>query len=167
MGYVCFSLNIFFQQAKPPTPPSASSNLPKEPFSIAIPKLFRNKYYMFMLIGFGCFFGIFNGLSVVLSFLVEPWFRGDDLPIVVGAVGGSPIISGIIGVIVFGPMQKKSKVFKKWIIICMLGNRIFYKGSCSAMIIFYPLLETGSLFWTSFASAYNSFFLIPLVPIML
>lgn len=35
------------------------------------------------------------------------------------------------------------------------------------MVIFYPLMETGSLFWTSFASAYNSFFLIPLVPIML
>jgi hypothetical protein len=40
-------------------------------------------------------------------------------------------------------------------------------GSSSAMIIFYPLLETNSLFWASFASAYNSFFLIPLVPIML
>lgn len=35
------------------------------------------------------------------------------------------------------------------------------------MIIFYPLIETGVLFWASFASAYNSFFLIPLVPIML
>ena len=35
------------------------------------------------------------------------------------------------------------------------------------MIIFYPLIETGNLFWASFVSAYNSFFLIPLVPIML
>lgn len=35
------------------------------------------------------------------------------------------------------------------------------------MVIFYPLLETGSLFLASFASGYNSFFLIPLVPIML
>jgi hypothetical protein len=70
MGYVCYTLNILFQQAKPPTPPSASSNVAKEPFTIAIPKLLKNKNYMFMLIGFGCFFGIFNGLSVVLSFLV-------------------------------------------------------------------------------------------------
>jgi Na+/melibiose symporter-like transporter len=127
MGYVCYTLNIIFQKEKPPTPPSASSNVTKEPFSIAIPKLFKNKNYMYMLIGFGCFFGIFNGLSVVLSFLVEPWFRGDDLPIVVGAVGGSPIISGIIGVTIFGPMQKKSKVFKKWILICMVGKFIIIK----------------------------------------
>lgn len=37
------------------------------------------------------------------------------------AVGGSPIISGIIGVLVLGPLQRKEGVFKKWIIICMAG----------------------------------------------
>ncbi len=78
-----------------------------------------------MLISFGCYFGIFNGLSVVLSFLIEPWFGGEDLPIAVGAVGGSPIVSGIIGVIILGPMQRKSGLFKKWIIICMLGKDKF------------------------------------------
>lgn len=35
------------------------------------------------------------------------------------------------------------------------------------MIIFFPLLETGILALASLVSAYNSFFLIPLVPIML
>ena len=35
------------------------------------------------------------------------------------------------------------------------------------MILFYPLLETGVLILASLVSAYNSFFLIPLVPIML
>ncbi len=35
------------------------------------------------------------------------------------------------------------------------------------MVVFYPLLETGSLMLASLASGYNSFFLIPLVPIML
>lgn len=49
----------------------------------------------------------------------------------------------------------------------MLGINSIYLGTCFAMIIFYPLIETGSLFWASFVSAFNSFFLIPLVPIML
>jgi hypothetical protein len=40
----------------------------------------------------------------------------------VALVGGSPIISGIIGVMVIGPMQRKSKKYKKWILICMMGN---------------------------------------------
>jgi hypothetical protein len=35
------------------------------------------------------------------------------------------------------------------------------------MILFYPLLETGVLALASLISAYNSFFLIPLVPIMI
>ena len=108
MGYACYLLNIVFQESQPPTPPSDSVSVPKEPFSIAIPKLFTNKDYVFLLLAFGCYFGIFNGLSVVLSFLIEPWFGGEDLPLAVGAVGGSPIISGIIGVIILGPMQRKS-----------------------------------------------------------
>ena len=37
----------------------------------------------------------------------------------------------------------------------------------AAIILFYPLLNTYSLFWASLISAVNSFFLIPLVPIML
>ena len=39
----------------------------------------------------------------------------------VAAVGGSPVISGIIGVMVIGPMQRRQGKFKKWIIICMFG----------------------------------------------
>ena len=123
MGYVCYMINIIFQEARPPTPPSASVAVAKEPFKSAIQRLFKNKDYLYLLIAFGLYFGIFNGLSVVLSFLIEPWFGGDDLPIAVGAVGGLPIVSGIIGVIVIGPMQRKSGVFKKWIMYCMLGNQ--------------------------------------------
>lgn len=108
MGYACYLLNIFFQESTPPTPPSDSVAAPKEPFSIAIPRLFTNKDYLFLLLAFGCYFGIFNGISVVLSFLIEPWFGGDDLPLAVGAVGGSPIITGIIGVMILGPIQRKS-----------------------------------------------------------
>ena len=36
-----------------------------------------------------------------------------------------------------------------------------------SIILFYPLLNTGSLFLASLISAINSFFLVPLVPIML
>lgn len=40
-------------------------------------------------------------------------------------------------------------------------------GSLFATAIFYPLLLTNNLTVASFISAFNSFFLIPLVPIML
>jgi hypothetical protein len=34
---------------------------------------------------------------------------------------------------IIGPMQRKSKLYKKWILICMAG-------SCVAIALFYPLL---------------------------
>ena len=68
------------------------------------------------------YFGIFNAISLTLSYLIEPFFSGDSLPFAVAAVGGSPVISGIIGVIVLGPKQRKEGKFKKWIIICMGGT---------------------------------------------
>jgi len=89
----------------------------------AIPKLFRNTNYVLLLIAFGCYFGIFNALSIILSYLLHPWFK-DNITTAVGFVGGSPVVSGIIGVIILGPMQRKSKKYKKWIIICMLGTTL-------------------------------------------
>ena len=89
---------------------------------MAIPKLFANKNYILVWVTFGLYFGIFNGLSVILAFLLEPWFGGDDLPFAVACVGGAPVISGIIGVIVFGYLQRKNGDYKRWIIMCMIGN---------------------------------------------
>jgi FLVCR family feline leukemia virus subgroup C receptor-related protein len=122
MAACCYLPNIIFQEEKPPTAPSDSVNVVREPFKTALPKLFCNKNYLLLLIAFGCYFGIFNGLSIILSYLIEPWFGGEDLPLAVGCVGGSPIISGIIGVLIIGPMQRKSGEFKKWIVLCMLGT---------------------------------------------
>lgn len=79
-------------------------------------------------------------MSITLSYLIEPFFRGDSLPLAVAAVGGSPIISGIIGVIVLGPIQRREKKFKKWIIICMGGIIFSNLGSIFATSLFYPLL---------------------------
>jgi len=64
-------------------------------------------------------------MSIILSYLIEPWFGEGDLPLAVASVGGSPILSGIIGVIILGPMQRKSGEFKKWIIFCMLGKNYY------------------------------------------
>ena len=79
---------------------------------------------MLVLFAFGCYFGIFNGLSIILSYLLTPWFK-DNLALAVGYVGGSPVISGILGVVIIGPIQRRSKVFKKFILICMIGKNLF------------------------------------------
>lgn len=87
--------------------------------------MLKNPNYLLHLGAFGLYFGIFNAISIVLSYLIEPFFSKDSLPLAVAAVGGSPVISGIIGVIILGPMQRKSGNFKNWIIFCMCGNYIY------------------------------------------
>ena len=121
MAVVCYVPNMFFQESLPPTPASESGSAKREPFKIAVRKLLKNKNYILLLLAFGCYFGIFNALSIILSYLLTPWFS-DELPLAVGYVGGSPVVSGIIGVMVLGPMQRKSKKFKKFILICMIGR---------------------------------------------
>ncbi len=121
MAVACYVPNMFFQESLPPTPASESGSAKREPFKIAVRKLLKNKNYILLLLAFGCYFGIFNALSIILSYLLTPWFS-DELPLAVGYVGGSPVVSGIIGVMVLGPMQRKSKKFKKFILICMIGR---------------------------------------------
>ena len=87
--------------------------------------MLKNKNYLFLLISFGCYFGIFNALSIILSYLIQPFFDDKILPLAVAAVGGSPVISGIIGVMIIGPIQRKQGKFKKWIVICM-GGKIYF-----------------------------------------
>lgn len=74
LGYICFIPNMIFQKSKPPTPPSDSAEIKREPFKVAMPSMMKNRNYVFLLIAFGCFFGVFNGLSIVLSYLLKPWF---------------------------------------------------------------------------------------------
>ena len=124
MAFICYLPNMFLQQSLPPTPASESGSIKREPFKQALSKLIKNKNFLLLLIAFGCYFGIFNGLSIILSYLLKPWFSG-NLPLAVGFVGGSPVISGIIGVMVIGPLQRKSKKFKKFILICMIGTSHF------------------------------------------
>ncbi len=122
MGIACFGLNLILQKNKPPTPPSESGNLKREPFIESMKKVIRKKNFILLLIQFGCYFGIFNAISITLSYLINPWFGGKNLPLAVAAVGGSPILSGIIGIIVFGTIQKKTGKYKRMIQICMCGT---------------------------------------------
>ena len=122
LALLCIVPNLIFQESKPPTPPSESGNIKRQPFKEAIPQMLKNKNFLLLLTSFGCFFGIFNALSIILSYLIQPFFNKNSLPLAVAAVGGSPIISGIIGVMLIGPIQRKQGKFKKWIIICMCGN---------------------------------------------
>jgi FLVCR family feline leukemia virus subgroup C receptor-related protein len=126
---VCLLPNIIFQESKPPTPPSESGSMEREPFKIAVPKMLKNVNYVLLLTAFGCYFGIFNAISIALSYMLTPFFT-DNVALAATLVGSSPIISGIMGVFILGPIQRKEGVFKKWIIICMCGMYRLIQAPC-------------------------------------
>jgi hypothetical protein len=41
---------------------------------VAIPKMLKNQNFLLLLITFGCYFGIFNAISIILSYLIKPFF---------------------------------------------------------------------------------------------
>ena len=47
---------------------------------------------------------------------------------VTSLVGATPVLSGILGVIIIASRQKKEKVFIKWIKRCMIGNYFVMKA---------------------------------------
>lgn len=70
MAFVCLVPNILFQQKNPPTPPSASGSIKRQAFKEAMPKMMRNINYILLLTAFFLYFGIFNAISIVLSYLI-------------------------------------------------------------------------------------------------
>lgn len=42
---------------------------------------------MLLLVAFGLYFGMFNAISISLSFLLEPWFQNDSMAV---ALVGEP-----------------------------------------------------------------------------
>ena len=86
--------------------------------------------------------------------------ENNNIPVSVAIIIGSQVVCGVLGVLILGPLQRKSGTFKIWIIVCMCG-------SIACLGTLYPMLQTYSLLLVSLISALNSFFLIPLVPMML
>ena len=74
MGYIFYGANLIFQRNKPPTPPSEAEKIKRDPFLVSIKKMMTNWNYIKLFLAFGCFFGIFNGMSITLSFMLKPWF---------------------------------------------------------------------------------------------
>lgn len=70
MAFCCFVPNMLFQKKNPPTPPSASGAIQRQPFKEAMPKMMKNINYILLLATFFLYFGIFNAISIVLSYLI-------------------------------------------------------------------------------------------------
>ncbi|KAF2675137.1 MFS general substrate transporter [Microthyrium microscopicum] len=85
-----------FIPARPPTPVSPASSVPKAPLSDTIRQLSHNKSFYLILIPFATYVGFFNATSSLINQILSPYgFTEDEA----GIAGGILIIVGILAAI--------------------------------------------------------------------
>jgi FLVCR family feline leukemia virus subgroup C receptor-related protein len=150
--------NLLLTRSKPPTPPCEQPPQPAQSFLALIGNMLGDANYRLLFGAYLLYFGAFNAIANNMSFLLQPYFGKNTL--VTTLAGSTPIISGVLGVIIFTALQRRENRMRKYIMVCMVGT-----FCCVAVFVF--VLMTKSVALVCFMSMANSFFLIPLIPIML
>ncbi|CDW77331.1 major facilitator superfamily protein [Stylonychia lemnae] len=122
---VIAALILFFFREKPPTPPSPSAGVQKDPFWPSIRQLFYNKNVWLLVIIFGFVQGVFNTLGTVVGEISAQYDYGADAASLFGAIF---IIGGIIGSACFGVWVEIKKTYKLSVIIISILSALSIVG---------------------------------------
>lgn len=98
----------FFIPAKPPTPPSASSQQPKLDFFKAVKSLSGNTSFYLVLIPFAVYVGFFNAASSLLNQIFEPYGFSETEAGIAGAI---LIVVGLIASAIVSPIVDRTKIY--------------------------------------------------------
>ncbi len=112
------TLFIIFVRNRPPTPPSTDRTIEKVFVFEGVKQLFKNKYFIILVITFVLGLGIFNMITTYIEVIVIP--RGFN-SIFAGILGGLMLLGGIIGCIIISQLSDKYQEKRiLLIIICIL-----------------------------------------------
>lgn len=91
----CISiLNLTCYRDKPPTPPSATADAPRDDFKDSLRKLIRQRTYLLICVCFALVYGCFIDFAVVLGQLINPFGFGSSSASGLSAIC---VVSGIFG----------------------------------------------------------------------
>ncbi|MBY9014457.1 MAG: MFS transporter [Candidatus Lokiarchaeota archaeon] len=108
---------LVFVKNKPPTPPSTTTVSEKVLMFEGIKKLFKNKYFLILLITFFFGLGIFNMITTYIEVIVIP--RGFDSTYA-GILGALMLVGGIVGCVVMSGLSDKFHIRRILLIISVL-----------------------------------------------
>ncbi|KAF2460480.1 major facilitator superfamily domain-containing protein [Lineolata rhizophorae] len=98
----------FFIPAAPPTPPSASSALPKPDLKTTFHALLRNRSFPLVFIPFSVYVGFFNAFSSLINQILAPYsFSEDDA----GICGALLIFVGLGAAAVTSPLLDRNHAY--------------------------------------------------------
>ncbi|KAF2434477.1 MFS general substrate transporter [Tothia fuscella] len=98
-----------FVPAAPPTPPSASSSLPKTPLLQSVRSLWTNKSFWLIFIPFSVYVGFFNALSSVLNQVLFPYGYSEDQA---GIGGALLIVVGLLSSAIVSPIIDRNHAYQ-------------------------------------------------------
>ena len=73
LGTILTVPTVFFFRERPPTPPSASAELPRDNYKEGLQKILKDGNFLLLLgvVGFGL--GVYNALATVVQTLINPF----------------------------------------------------------------------------------------------
>ncbi|KAJ5732739.1 Major facilitator superfamily domain general substrate transporter [Penicillium malachiteum] len=100
------SLPAFFLPAEPPTPPSASSAVPRTPLLEATRELLTTVEFWLIFIPFSIYVGFFNSVSSLLNQILEPHGYSETEAGIAGAI---LIVVGLVAAAIISPITDRYK----------------------------------------------------------
>ncbi|OCK80301.1 MFS general substrate transporter [Lepidopterella palustris CBS 459.81] len=102
------SLPSFLIPSKPPTPPSASSSLPKTPLCATVHALLRSPSFYLIFIPFSVYVGFFNAISSLLNQILEPYSYTETEA---GICGALLIVVGLVAAALTSPLLDRTHAY--------------------------------------------------------
>lgn len=146
----------FFVPAAPPTPPSASSSVPKTSLSRSIRLILRNPTFWLLFVPFSVYVGFFNALSSLLNQILGPYGVSEDDAGICGAI---LILVGLVAAAIISPVIDRTKAY-------LLTIKILVPVLSLSYLIFIWMPQTRNLAGPYVIAALlgaSSFGLVPVV----
>ncbi|KAK2784965.1 hypothetical protein FQN52_008789 [Onygenales sp. PD_12] len=114
-----------FIPSKPPTPPSAASNVPRLPLTESPLALLRTLEFWLIFLPFSIYVGLFNSISSLLNQILQPHgFSETDA----GITGALLIVVGLVAAAILSPLTDRyknylltTKILVPIIAVCYIG----------------------------------------------
>lgn len=145
---------IFFYQEKPPTAPSPSQHVPKDPFWTSVVALFKNKNFMLLSIVYGVALAEFAAFSTIMDPVLS-YFHHESFSFLGGFLF---ITGGCVGAFVIGYVADKTLRFKFLLYLIQFGASYFLVVFCLCLVMDSEIAVMVLVFFAGFLT-------IPVIPV--
>jgi FLVCR family feline leukemia virus subgroup C receptor-related protein len=168
MTTVPFALCILLIRKKPNNAPShaAANTSASENYKGDLKKLFSNRNYLLLLVVCSTSYGTLVAFTSVIEYLVLP-FKYPESSKTASDLLLAAIMSGFVGSVVFVMVLKKTRQYKKLLIVGKCINNKALVGCALEIVCTAFALDTKTFWAIIIIVGFTGFFFIPQVPIIM